>query len=157
MFGLRRSARLPSLEVLPLGLILSSLGRYSRTMKGHQSYKKPSRPRTNHPRPFRAVVHLTTKFQSITMLQPTEGRGYTFDLSANGCCIESDTGVQVGTYLSIQLELSPHDDASSVSIPVARVRWVCECRFGVKFMKQTQQDSQCLQKFVGDMASQGTV
>ena len=88
------------------------------------------------------------------MLQPTEGTGYTFDLSNNGCCIESDTSVKVGTYLSIQLELSSQD-ASSVSIPVARVHWVCERRFGVEFMKQTEHESQRLQEFVWDMASQG--
>jgi hypothetical protein len=57
-------------------------------------------------RPLRTVIHLATEFRSITMLKPTAGEGYTFDLSTNGCRIESDSTVEVGSYLAIRVRLT---------------------------------------------------
>jgi hypothetical protein len=89
------------------------------------------------------------------MLKPTAGEGYTFNLSTNGCRIESDSTVEVGSYLAIHVRLTDHT-GSSLSIPVARVRWVGAQAFGIEFMKRQEQDGRRLEQFVRETAAEGT-
>ena len=89
------------------------------------------------------------------MLKPTEGEGYTFDLSTNGCRIESDISVEPGSYPAIRLRLPDHM-GSPFSIPVARVRWVRGEEFGIEFMKRQEQDLRVLEQFVWETASAGS-
>ena len=65
-------------------------------------------------RPLRAVIHLVSDFQSLSMLKPTKGDGYTVNLSMKGCCIDSDVPVEVGMRLSLCMELS---DQTSLTAP----------------------------------------
>src|SRR5215203_4199456 len=97
------------------------------TANGSVPIKKPSRP-------LRAAIHLVIGFRSISMLKPTEGKGYTFDLSSKGCRVESDTRVEVGTFLCIHLRLTDQG-GTPVFIPVARVRWAVDTMFGIEFLK----------------------
>ena len=88
-------------------------------------------------RPLRAVIHLVTDFQSLSMLKPTKGGGYTMNLSMKGCCIDSDVPVEVGMCLSLCMELSDQT-SPPLFIPVAQVRWVDANTFGLEFIKKQQ-------------------
>jgi len=98
-------------------------------------------------RPLRAVIHLASDFQSLSMLKPTKGDGYTVNLSMKGCCIDSDVPVQVGMCLSLCMELSDQT-SSPLFIPVAQVRWVDANNFGLEFIKMAEPDRVRLQQFV---------
>ena len=98
-------------------------------------------------RPLRAAIHLVADFQSLSMLKPAKGDGYTVNLSMKGCCIDSDVLVEVGMCLSLSMALS--DRASSpLLIPVAQVRWVNADNFGLEFIKMAELDRLRLQQFV---------
>jgi len=98
-------------------------------------------------RPLRAVIHLVTDFQVLSMLKPTKGGGYTVNLSMKGCCIDSDVPVEVGMCLSLCMELTDQT-SSQLVIPVAQVRWVDANTFGLEFIKMAEPDRVCLQQFV---------
>jgi PilZ domain-containing protein len=98
-------------------------------------------------RPLRAVIHLVTDFQSLSMLKPTKGDGYTMNLSMKGCCIDSDVPVEMGMRLSLCMELSDQT-TSPLLIPVAQVRWVDASTFGLEFIKMAEPDLGRLQQFV---------
>jgi len=98
-------------------------------------------------RPLRAVIYLVTDFQSLSMLKPTTGGGYTVNLSMKGCCIDSDVPVEVGMCLSLCVELSDQS-SSQLIIPVAQVRWVDANTFGLEFIKMAEPDRARLQQFV---------
>jgi len=105
------------------------------------------------PRPLRNVIHLLAEFQGLTMLAATHGEGYTFDLSTNGCRIESDTPVQAGTFLSLRLDLADHNRyRSPLSIPVARVRWANGDSFGLEFIRMKERDRLRLEQFLWNPA-----
>ena len=98
-------------------------------------------------RPLRAVIYLVTDFQSLSMLTPTNGGGYTVNLSMKGCCIDSDVPVEVGMCLSLCMELSDQT-SSQLIIPVAQVRWVDANTFGLEFIKMAEPHRARLQQFV---------
>lgn len=98
-------------------------------------------------RPLRAIIHLVTDFQSLSMLKPTKGGGYTVNLSMKGCCLDSDVSVEVGMCLSLCMELSDQT-SSPLLIPVAQVRWADANTFGLEFIKMAEPDRARLQQFV---------
>ena len=100
-------------------------------------------------RPLRAVIHLVTDFQSLSMLKSTKGGGYTVNLSMKGCCIDSDVPVEGGMCLSLCMELLDLT-SSPLFIPVAQVRWVDADAntFGLEFIKMAEPDRARLQQFV---------
>lgn len=95
----------------------------------------------------RRVIHLVIEFESLTMIRPTQGAGYTYDLSPRGCRVESDTTVEQGTFMVLHIEL---DDGirSPIIVPVARVRWVRDCAFGIEFIKVVYRDIARLEKYL---------
>src|SRR5215211_7956416 len=97
------------------------------SLTGEMPTEKTSQRKTPA-RPLRAAIHLMTEFQSISMLKPTEGEGYTFDLSSKGCRVESDTRVEVGTFLSIHLKMED-EEGTPVFIPMAKVCWAASSAF----------------------------
>ena len=60
-----------------------------------------------------------------------EIEGHTIDLSLGGAKFESELAVFPGKTIMVRLVVPGAE--SSVSIPEARVRWVCEQTFGVEF------------------------
>ena len=60
-----------------------------------------------------------------------EIEGHTLDLSLGGAKFESDLPVFPGKTIMVRLVVPGAE--SSVSIPEARVRWVCEQTIGVEF------------------------
>lgn len=98
-------------------------------------------------RPLRAVIHLVSEFQSLSMLDPTKGDGYTVNLSMKGCCIDSDVPVEVGMRLVLCMELSDQT-TSPLLIPVAQVRWANGNTFGLEFTKMAEPDRVRLHQFV---------
>jgi len=119
------------------------------TANGSVPIKKPARP-------LRAGIHLVTEFRSISMLKPTEGEGYTFDLSSKGCRVESDTRVEVGTFLSIHLKLADQE-RTPVFIPVAKVCWAASNAFGIEFLRWGKQNRRRLEQFVWEISSRKAV
>jgi hypothetical protein len=95
----------------------------------------------------RRVIHLAVEFESLTMLRPTQGGGYTYDLSPRGCRIESDITVERETYLAAKIELED-DTGSPIIVPVARVRWVTDRAFGIEFIKVWYRDSVRLEQYL---------
>ncbi len=95
----------------------------------------------------RRVVHLATEFESLTMIRPAQGAGYTYDLSQRGCRIESDTVVEAGTYFVLNIDLDD-EIRTPVLVPVARVRWVKDHVFGMEFIKVVHRDSLRLEKYL---------
>lgn len=85
------------------------------------------------------------------MLKPVRGEGYTFDLSANGCRIETDILVETGRYLSLVIDLAATSSyRSPIRIAVARVRWVGRHSFGVEFIKTSSRNRLRLEAFAHD-------
>src|SRR5215211_892221 len=121
------------------------------SLTGEMPTEKTSQRKTPA-RPLRAAIHLMTEFQSISMLKPTEGDGYTFDLSSKGCRVESDTRLEVGTFLCIHLKLADHE-GTQVFIPVARVRWAADTMFGIEFLKWAGRDQFRLERFVWETSA----
>lgn len=74
------------------------------------------------------------------------GEGAVVNLSREGCCIASDVGPRVGTYLDLRLQLQ--DDASPLRIESAAVRWVTEEEFGIQFLYMEQTVHARLDAFV---------
>jgi len=92
------------------------------------------------------MIHVVARFEALTVLQPTQGEGYTYDLTIKGCRIESDVKVERGSYVSLALQL--HERQVPLAISVARVRWVRGPVFGVEFLKIAEPDKARLEQFL---------
>ena len=93
----------------------------------------------------RRVIHVVARFEALTMLQPTQGEGYTYDLTIKGCRIESDVRIEPGSYLSLCFHIEHH---TPIRVSVARVRWVRGPAFGVEFLKIAEPDNARLEQFL---------
>ena len=103
----------------------------------------------------RKVIHLPAEFTGLTVLTATRGEGYTVDLSATGCRIESDTPMEAGKLLSLRMDLSlDQRHRSPVAIPVGRVRWSRHGMFGVEFVKLAPRDRLRLLEFVNRLVQE---
>ena len=60
------------------------------------------------------------------------GRGLLVNLSTPGCAIESHTSLQQGAYVALEIL---QEESAPVSIPLAKVRWVRQGRFGLEFLR----------------------
>jgi hypothetical protein len=61
------------------------------------------------------------------------GRGELLNLSSPGCAIESDTLLQQGAYVALEILLQ--EEIEPVSISLAKVRWVRQGRLGIEFLR----------------------
>lgn len=108
------------------------------------------------PRRHRKICHQIAEFTGLTMLKPVQGQGYTFDLSTNGCRIETDTPVENRRYVSLVIDLAATSlYRSPVTIEVARVRWVKRHSFGVEFIKVSARNRQLLEAYVHKSGKEG--
>jgi hypothetical protein len=66
------------------------------------------------------------------------GEGTVHNVSVPGCAIISNKAVEPGTYLEMKVLLP--DDAPSLRVEVAKIRWCDGRRFGVEFIKMPGTD-----------------
>lgn len=60
------------------------------------------------------------------------GLGQLVNVSTPGCAIESHTSLQQGAYVALEIL---QEASAPVSIPLAKVRWVCQGRLGLEFLR----------------------
>ncbi|WP_083447693.1 PilZ domain-containing protein [Nitrospira moscoviensis] len=83
-------------------------------------------------RPSRKLVRMRVDFSSSSEDEEFTGHGYTIDLNANGCQIETATVLPPGRYLTLRFyEANTHH---AVQVELARVRWAEGRHFGVEFI-----------------------
>ena len=81
----------------------------------------------------------------------TLGEGDAFDLSAKGCQIFTEQGLEQGAYLGLRLSLPGQEEP--VRVGVAAVRWVREQKCGLEFISMTSTDRKRLEQFVAYLNS----
>jgi len=64
---------------------------------------------------------------------PFVGEGALMDLSTSGCAIACDRTVLSGNYVRLNVLLP--DQSPSLTIDLAKIRWVCGRVFGVEFIR----------------------
>jgi PilZ domain len=65
------------------------------------------------------------------VVEDVPGTGTVFNLSEEGCAIETAVGVPTDGYISLSITLP--DDMEPVVVDLARVRWVTRSEFGCEF------------------------
>lgn len=78
------------------------------------------------------------------------GTGVIYNLSQEGCAVESDTHMPVGSYLQIEVQMPAGD--SPVFIEFAAVRWSTRTEFGAEFLTLSEQARQRLLKYLASSA-----
>lgn len=82
----------------------------------------------------RKLVRMRVDFSSSSEDEEFTGHGYTIDLNANGCQIETATVLPPGRYLTLRFyEANTHQ---AIQVELARVRWAEGRHFGVEFIQR---------------------
>ena len=77
------------------------------------------------------------------------GDGNVYDLSTSGCAVESQSPLQKGDYLSLELYLPDlHAPTTPLIIEVAAIRWVIQQKAGLEFIRIPNSDQQRLCRFI---------
>lgn len=79
-------------------------------------------------------------------VEDAAGTGTLFNLSEQGCAIESSTPVPDEGYASLSITLP--DQAEPVVVELARVRWVTRTEFGLEFRILSRAARRRLQRFL---------
>ena len=77
------------------------------------------------------ATRITTSYSVKITTGRQSGDGHVYDLSGNGCAIQSAVSVRVGDMLQLRIIIPEADQ--SLKVRRALVRWVEGCRFGVEF------------------------
>lgn len=77
---------------------------------------------------------------------PFIGEGFIHNLSQAGCRVECDRAVREGSYVTIRVLLP--DNARSLIVELAAVRWVREQCFGVEFLRLPASEQTRLEQFL---------
>jgi hypothetical protein len=78
------------------------------------------------------------------------GTGIIYNLSKEGCAIESETYMPINSYLELGVRLSP--DESPVLIEFAVVRWSTRTEFGAEFLTLSDDSKKRIVKYVAATA-----
>ena len=117
----QRYIRSPRIKFsLPLPILTSRLITESMTMQ----------PRCR----LRVPVGYPASIQSDT----GAGEGVLLDLSSTGCRMRSDSVLNAGTYLALQIAIS--QERTPLAVEVSIVRWCKDGHFGVEFLRYSQGD-----------------
>ena len=76
----------------------------------------------------RLPLQLAVSFTS----DEVSGTGIVYNLSKEGCAIESETHMPMNSYLQMEIGMSPYE--SPVLIEFAAVRWSTRTEFGAEFL-----------------------
>lgn len=80
------------------------------------------------------------------------GEGRVINLSITGCAIRSQTRVEEGDLVSLQLQVVPTSPA--LQIEMARVRWAKNDEFGIEFLFLYEKERKALLRFLRTVAVQ---
>ncbi|GMV51084.1 MAG: hypothetical protein NBKEAIPA_01953 [Nitrospirae bacterium] len=80
----------------------------------------------------------------------TSGRGTLINLSVPGCAIETDLPVRAGDYLQLQVMMP--DQATPLTVGLAKVRWATERKAGVEFIRVRRDDQSRIQRLIGQLS-----
>lgn len=83
------------------------------------------------------------------MAEELEGEGTIYNLSMEGCAVESNTQVPEDSYLQLQIHIPDHD--SPIIVELAAVRWALRREFGVEFTSLRSEDRERLQRYVNTL------
>ena len=78
------------------------------------------------------------------------GTGIIYNLSKEGCAIESEIHMPMNSYLQLELQMSP--DESPVFIEFAAVRWSTRTEFGVEFLTLNEDSKKRILKYLATTA-----
>jgi PilZ domain len=87
---------------------------------------------------IRYSERIPTKFPVIFAGDSFVGEGTVNNVSVPGCSIVSDRAVEQGTYLEMKVLLP--DNAPSLCVELAKIRWRTGRRFGVEFIRMPGMD-----------------
>jgi len=76
----------------------------------------------------RVPLQLSVSFAS----DEDTGTGIMYNLSSEGCAIESETHMPMNSYLQMEVQMSP--DEAPLLIEFAAVRWSTRTEFGAEFL-----------------------
>ena len=77
------------------------------------------------------------------------GNGTGYDLSAEGCAVESQVNVGKGDHVALQLHLPNHQDPTTpLMVEVAVVCWTVQKKFALEFISLPSGDQQRLRRYV---------
>lgn len=79
-------------------------------------------------------------------VEDVSGTGTVYNLSEQGCAIESSTAIPDGGYASVSFTLPDHSDP--VVVELARVRWVTRGEFGLEFRIVGRSSRRRLQRYL---------
>ncbi len=80
------------------------------------------------------------------------GDGTGYDLSAEGCAVESQANVGTGDHVALQLYLPEHEDPTTpLMVEDAVVRWTIQQKLGLEFISLPSGDQQRLRRYVTTM------
>ena len=74
------------------------------------------------------------------------GTGIIYNLSKEGCAVESDTHMPMNSYLQMEMQLST--DESPVLVEFAAVRWSTRTEFGAEFLTLAEGSKQRILKYL---------
>jgi hypothetical protein len=80
------------------------------------------------------------------------GEGRVINLSLNGCALRSQTRMEEGNLLTLQLQVAP--STPPIQIEMARVRWVNNDECGIEFLFMYERERKALQRFLRTVAVQ---
>ena len=89
----------------------------------------------------RVPLQLSVSFAS----DEVTGTGVLYNLSKEGCAVESDTHMPMNSYVQLEVQVSP--DESPVLIEFAAVRWSTRSEFGAEFLTLSEESKKRLLKY----------
>lgn len=90
----------------------------------------------------RVPLQLSVSFAS----DEETGTGVMYNLSTEGCAIESETHVPMNSYVQIEVRMSP--DEAPVLIEFAAVRWSTRTEFGAEFLTLHEESKKRIAKYL---------
>jgi hypothetical protein len=78
------------------------------------------------------------------------GTGIIYNLSKEGCAIESDTHMPMNSYLQLEMQMSPEEPP--VLIEFAAVRWSTRTEFGAEFLTLHEDSKKRILKYLATSA-----
>jgi len=74
------------------------------------------------------------------------GTGIMYNLSKEGCAIESQTHMPMNSYVQLEVQVSP--DEPPVLVEFAAVRWSTRTEFGAEFLTLAEVSKQRILKYL---------
>lgn len=90
----------------------------------------------------RVPLQLAVSFSS----DEDSGTGTMYNLSTEGCAVESETHMPMNSYLQMEVRVSP--DEPPVHIEFAAVRWSTRTEFGAEFLTVHEESKTRIAKYL---------